>query len=77
MVSQGLSKRVGAFSPLADSPPADGPPANGPPAKSPPQAANRPPVLHSVSFINAIHSLALLFALLNMLSHCCCVVLAH
>ena len=67
-----VNHRVGAFSPLASSPPATGPPANGPPAKSPPLAANRPPHL----LINAIHSLALLFSLSNMLSHCCCVVLA-
>ena len=59
----GLSFRVAAFSP----------PANSPPAKSPPPAAILPPV--DCNYILS-HSLTLLFALLNMLSHCCCVVLA-
>ena len=55
------------------SPPAFFPPAFCPSAFFPPQAAILPPVDCDYILSYSIHSLTLLFALLNMLSHCCVV----
>ena len=63
--------RVAAFSPPAFFPPAFFPPAFCPSAFFPPQAAILPPVDCDYVLSYSIHSLTLLFALLNMLSHCC------
>ena len=65
--------RVAAFSPPAFFPPAFCPPAFCPSAFFPPQAAILPPVDCDYILSYSIHSLTLLFALLNMLSHCCVV----
>ena len=59
----GEKKRVAAFFP----------PAFCPSAFFPPQAAILPPVDCNYLLSYSIHSLTLLFALLNMLSHCCVV----
>ena len=64
---------MAAFFPPAFFPPAFSPPAFCPSAFFPPQAAILPPVDCDYILSYSIHSLTLLFALLNMLSHCCVV----
>ena len=68
-----VGRGVAAFFPPAFFPPAFFPPGFCPSAFFPPQAAILPPVDCDYILSYSIHSLTLLFALLNMLSHCCVV----